>query len=221
MALAEPFNAARESESSSASTVGANTHGTSMAVWDVPTPSVSGATFRPRIGVRCGDGCSLSGARIEVLDDSGKRVATGTLGPLPWPETTDLYWAEVEIRAPEDEAYHGWSARFPQASNGTLRHAGSDQPFGLRTVRPPQCTVKVSVTDANTREPIETAYVRLGLYTAYTDRSGLAKVSVPKDKYEFVVWKTLHKIQRTTLEVADDQDLRVELSGCKVCHGFN
>jgi hypothetical protein len=211
---------ARESESSSAPPVGVKKHGTSMAVWNVPTPVEFGVGFNPRIGVRCNDGCALSGATVEVLDAVGKRVATATLGPVPWEGTKDLYWAEVEIRAPEDEAYHEWSARFPEGEVANLQHAETSQLFALRTTRPPQCTVTVGVTDAATREPVDSAYVRLGLYTVYTDKSGVAKVSVPKDSYDFVVWKTRHRMQRTTIEVTKDDDLRVELVQCKACTGL-
>src|ERR1700690_3452526 len=98
--MTEGVEGTRESESSSASSVVAKKHGTSMAVWNVPTPIEHGARFHPRIGVRCDDGCALSGATVEVLDDAGRRVASGTLGPDPWGGTLDLYWAEVELKAP-------------------------------------------------------------------------------------------------------------------------
>jgi hypothetical protein len=219
--MMEGLEAARESESSSAPSVEVKKHGTSMAVWNVITPLESGVRFNPRIGVRCDDGCALSGATVEVVDADGKRVTTGTLGPIPWDGTDDLYWAEVEIRAPADEAYHEWSARFQEGEVANRRHGEASQLFALRTTRPPQCTVTVSVTDAATREPVGTAYVRLGLYTVYTDESGDAKLSVPKDSYEFVVWKTKHKINRTTVEIGKDEDLRVELVGCTACHGLS
>jgi hypothetical protein len=78
----------------------------------------------------------------------------------------------------------------------------------------------VGVTDEDTREPVDSAYVRLGLHSGYTDESGLVKVALPKDSYEFVVWKTKHKMHRTTVVIAKDEDLRVELTGCKVCRGL-
>ncbi len=218
--MMEGLEGARESESSSAPSVGVKRHGTSMAVWNVPTPVEFGVSFNPRIGVRCDDGCVLSGATVEVLDDAGKRVATGTLGPDPWGGTEDLYWAEVEIRAPVDEGYHGWSAKFPQGWEVNFQHKEVSQPFGLSTTRPPQCTVSVGVTEAGTRQAVDSAYVRLGLYTVYTDESGVAKVSLPKGNYEFVVWKTRHRIHRTTIGITKDEDLRVELAYCKICSGI-
>jgi hypothetical protein len=218
--MAEGLEEARESESSPASSVVAKKHGTSMAVWNVPTPIEYGARFNPRIGVRCDDGCVLSGATVEVLDDTGKKVATGTLSPDPWGGTSDLYWAEVELRAPVDGGYHGWSARFPQTTVASFQHDEASQAFGLSTTKPPECTVTVGVTDEDTREPVDSAYVRLGLHSGYTDESGLVKVALPKDSYEFVVWKTKHKMHRTTVVIAKDEDLRVELTGCKVCRGL-
>ena len=32
-------------------------------------------------------------------------------------------------------------------------------------------------------------------------------MSLPKDNYEFVIWKNRHKIHRTTIEIARDEDL--------------
>jgi hypothetical protein len=218
--MTEGLVEAREGESSPESSVVARKHGTSMAVWNVPTPIDYGAAFYPRIGVRSDDGCVLSGATVEVFDDAGKRVATGTLGPDPWVGTTDLYWAEVELRAPVDGGYHGWSARFPQSTVAGFQHEEMSQAFGLSTTKPPECTVTVGVTDADTREPVDGAYVRLGLHSGYTDETGSVKVALPKDSYEFVVWKTKHKMHRTTVVIAKDEDLRIELTGCKVCTGL-
>src|SRR5208283_3841422 len=158
-----------------------------MAVWNVPTPIEHGARFDPRIGVRCDDGCVLSGATVEVLDDTRGRVATGTLGPDPWGGTSDLYWAEAELRAPVEDGYHGWSAWFPQATVAGFRHDEVSQVFGLSTTKPPECTVTVGVADGATQEPIDGAYVRLGLHSGYTDESGVVKVALPKDSYDLVV----------------------------------
>jgi len=216
----EGLEGARESECSLAPSVGVKAHGTSMAVWNVPTPIEFGVSFSPRIGVRCDDGCALSGAAVEVIDGEGKVVAAGTLGTVPWSGTEDLYWTEVEMRAPTDGVYHQWTARFPEGDVASAQHAGVNQLFALSTTRPAQCTVTVSVRDTPTNEPVESAYVRLGLYTVYTDGSGVAKVSLPKDRYDFVVWKSKRRMQRTTIEVTRDEELKVELVGCKACAGL-
>ncbi|MGA2665949.1 MAG: hypothetical protein ABSF83_13505 [Nitrososphaerales archaeon] len=220
MATMELPEGARESEGSSAPPIGVKMHGTSMAVWNVPTPVEFGTVFNPKIGVRCDDGCVLSGATVEVVDGAGKTLVTGTLGAAPWSGTEDLYWAEVQMKAPGEGGYHEWSARFPEAEVADLPHAGAAQRFALSATRPAQCTVTVSVTDTPTNEPVENAYVRLGLYTVYTDGSGVAKVSLPKDSYDFVVWKSKRRMQRKTVEVTKDEELKVELVGCKACAGL-
>jgi hypothetical protein len=123
------------------------------------------------------------------------------------------------MTAPTDQGYHEWLARFPDRQDAGSQHGESSQRFGLRTVMPPQCTVTVGVTDAATGDPIESAYVRLGVYTSYTDGSGIAKALLPKDDYEFVVWKRKRKMHRTRIEISKDEDLKVELDQCKVCNG--
>ncbi|MGD0637616.1 MAG: hypothetical protein ABSA72_06220, partial [Nitrososphaerales archaeon] len=115
---------------------------------------------------------------------------------------------------------HGWSAGFPPTTVASFRHDQVSQAFGLSTTKAPECTVTVSVSDGDTREPIDGAYVRLGLHSGYTDETGVVKVALPKESYELVVWKTKHKMHRTAVAIEKDEDIEVELTGCKVCTGL-
>src|SRR6516225_11361646 len=60
-------------------------HATSLAVWAVPSPVVTGERFRIDIGAKSSAACGLEGEAIEVLDDAGAVVARGRLGSTPWP----------------------------------------------------------------------------------------------------------------------------------------
>src|SRR5258705_3914007 len=78
-------------------------HRTSLAVWDLPSPIVVGRRAKLKVGVSCPDGCNLSGTSVDVYNDTGQRIGTGSLGSTPWPATVALYWAELDIAPPEAE----------------------------------------------------------------------------------------------------------------------
>ena len=81
-------------------------HATSMAVWDVASPTVLDTNFKLKAGVKCSVECNLTGKEIEIYDHEGAKVATGTLGGVPYSDTVDLYWTEVELKAPGTERYY-------------------------------------------------------------------------------------------------------------------
>lgn len=206
------------SKSSTVISFAAKPHRTSMAVWDLPSPIAVEGSFKVKIGVKCQAGCELGGARIEVRDSKGERVATGRLSSLPMPNTTALYWTEVGLRAPSVEGYHEWTAKFKEGEL-EVPHQEISYRFGLMTTVPAPNLVTVGVTDSVTKAPLGNAYVRIGGYTLFCDEAGFAKVSVPNGKYVFVVWKRNHKMSRSTIEITGDENFNVELlpSPCKYC----
>ena len=76
-------------------------HEISLAVWDVPSPVIAGRRTTIRVGVTCPEGCNLSGTAVDVYNDTGEHVGAGTLRSEPWPATAALYWAELDLVAPE------------------------------------------------------------------------------------------------------------------------
>ena len=81
-------------------------HATRVVVWDVPAAVEPGAAVRVKVGVKCAADCSSAGRRVEVRDEQGHVVASGAVGSAPWPGTSALYYAELELRAPEAEGLH-------------------------------------------------------------------------------------------------------------------
>src|SRR6476619_7095969 len=79
------------------------THETSLAVWDISSPVVVGRRPALKVGVSCAAGCNLSGTSVGLHNDGGDCIATGKLGSAPWPATAALYWAELDLAAPERE----------------------------------------------------------------------------------------------------------------------
>jgi len=186
-------------------------HSTSIAVWDVPSPIAFNDKFKIKVGVKCSAECNLVDKEIRIYGQKGKKVATGPLGGVPWPGTSALYWAEVELEAPGVEGHYRWRVKFPKPDLG-LPHEEASYKFGFTTARPPEHVVAVEVVDRETKIPVKNAHVLLHPYRGYADECGVANVQVPKGRYELYVskesdYETLH----TTVEVASDVTVKAEL----------
>jgi len=158
-----------------------------------------------------------SGQLIEVCDEAGTRIGESRLGETPWPGTSALYVAEVELAAPATEGIPAWSARLPPRGGGPGAAAESGLPheeacatFSFRTARPPEHRVTVKVTDKETEAPLENVEVRLGGYRAATDAQGLASLELPGGVYELDAWKVGYETLPRTVEVGKDLMIQVE-----------
>jgi len=186
-------------------------HGTSIAVWDVPSPIAFGDKFKIKIGVKCSAGCKLADNRIEIYDHEGQKAGTATLSDVPWPKTSALHWAEVELDAPGIEGYYAWTAKFPKADL-ELPHKEALYTFGFKTGKPAEHVVTVEVIDKDTKTPIKDARVFLHPYRDYTDECGVAKLEVPKGEYKLYVSKDHDYVTfQTEVEITDDATIKAEL----------
>ena len=197
-------------ESSAPFSFVARPHITSMAVWNVLSPIVISAELRLKVGVKCSAECMLMGKDIGIYDHEGVRVATGTLGDVPWPGATALYWAEVESEAPGTEGRYRWTARFPKPDL-ELPHEGASYPFVFVTVGPPEHMVTVEVFDRDTKTPVEKANVLLHPYRGKTDDNGVAEVVVTKGEYELNVTKGNYGVFQRTVSVDSDMTIKAEV----------
>ncbi|MEI6874116.1 MAG: carboxypeptidase-like regulatory domain-containing protein [Spirochaetota bacterium] len=185
-------------------------HGISVAVWDIPLPVVVGAAFTVKIGVRCSANCRLAGKTIDIHDHEGAKIATATLGALPWPGTDALYWADVELEAPKAEGYNQRTVKFAEADL-ERPHESASAGFGFLTAGPPEHRVSVEVVDQATDAPIVNADVILHPYRAYSDEQGVATIRVPKGHYEVYISESGKQTFRKPLDVADDATVKAVL----------
>jgi hypothetical protein len=185
-------------------------HETSLAVWDIPTPA-AGQRFTVKVGAKSSAGCALGGCRIEVLDGEIV-VASGRLGDEPWPGTGALYWAEVELRAPQMPRPVALTVRF-DAAHLDEPHQDASSPFSVPVVARPDHTLTVTVAAHGI--PIEEAYIRLGPYRATTGASGQATLEAAKGRYELVVWKAGYDTDPVPVEIDSDASINVEARRCR------
>jgi hypothetical protein len=183
-------------------------HETSLAVWAIPSPVVTGRPFAIKVGAKSAAGCDLTGAHIAVCDAAGMVLASGVLGDMPWPGTSALYWTELGLIAPAEAGMFSWSVKFA-AADLALAHQGSSSRFSIAIVDPPEHRLTVKVVEQLTASPVADAQVRLGAYRAATGGSGFAELMVPKGTYDLNVWKSGYEAPKTTITI--DADIAVEV----------
>ena len=186
-------------------------HATRVVVWDAPPTVERGKRFGIKLGVNCPFECRPKGWAVDVSDHEGKRQATLTLSDVPWPGTATLYYAEVDLTAPDAEGLLSWEARAP-GSGAEVPHAEGCARFGVRVVPPPECLVTVFAVDAERHTPVRGAKVVMHPYRAMTDERGVAEVRVPKGAYRLFVSGPNHVPFRRDGEMTTDVTIRAELA---------
>jgi hypothetical protein len=184
-------------------------HKTSVAVWGVASPVEAGRRLAVTAGVKSAGGCELKGATVEIVDDADAPIGRGRLGNTPWPGT-GLYWAEIELTAPERTGTHAWRAIFP-VQEVKLAHDASSAAFGFAVVPPPEHRLTVRVTEAEGAAPLGGVELALGPYRAATDAMGTARLDVPAGRFSLAAWKAGFEGAPTDVEVAGDLSLQVEM----------
>jgi len=197
-------------ESSAAFSFVVKPHATSMAVWDVPSPIVFGTQFKIKAGVKCFSNCQLATKKIEIYDQEGDKVASATLGGVPWSTAGALFWTEVELEAPSTEGYFTWEAKFPEPGL-KLPHEEASFRFSFGTARPPEHMVTLEVTDQSEKNPLVNADVLLRPLKVPTDESGVASVDVPEGTYEVYVTMDDYKPFKRRILVDGDETVEAEL----------
>ena len=183
-------------------------HGTSLAVWDLSSPVVIGRRATLKVGLSCTSGCNLAGTLVTAYNDFGERIGTGTLGSAPWPATTALYWAELDLAAPEREGDLSLDIHVTP----TLPHADATSVVTLAVSRPPEHRVTLHVTDKASGAPLVGVELRLGRFRTATNDEGSAQVDVPGGRYDVGTWKHGYEVLSRTVDIARDTTIHLELA---------
>jgi hypothetical protein len=184
-------------------------HHASIAVWDLASPVVIGHRTTLKAGIACPSGCNLTGSRIDIHDETGTRVGGGEAGAAPWPATSALYWAQLEVDAPETEGEHSWSVR--ATAPGTW-HTLVSSVIRFIASRPPEHRVTFEVIEKGSGVPLAGVELRLGTFRAVTNDAGIAHVDVPGGTYEACAWKIGCDLLSTTAHIAGDDTIRLQVT---------
>jgi hypothetical protein len=186
-------------------------HSTRLVAWDAPSAIECGDKFRIKLGVKCSSECRPDGWAIEVRDHDGEKQATVTLSEDSWPGAAALYYAEVDLQAPDTEGLYAWQAKAPGAGP-VMPHAECIAGFGVRVVSAPECLLTVLAIDMESQTPVKGAKVVVHPYRAVTDERGVAEVRVPKGEYRLFVSGGDYFPFRSDGEVKTDITIRAELA---------
>jgi hypothetical protein len=185
-------------------------HSTRVVVWDTPSAIECGKKFNIKFGVKCSSGCRSDGWGLEVRDHDGKKLASAAFSDDAWPDTAALYYAEVDLTAPDTEGLYRWEAKAPTASLD-IPHAEGIASFNVRVVPTPECVLTVEAIDMESQTPIQGAKVVVHPYRAFTDERGVAEVKVPTGEYRLFVSGKNYFPFRSDGEVKTDVTIRAEL----------
>jgi hypothetical protein len=186
-------------------------HSTRIVVWDLPSAVERSNKFRVKFGVKCSNECRPNGWVLEVSDNDGNKLAGATLSDEVWPDTTALYYTEVELTAPDSEGLHAWEAKVP-ATEQDIPHGEGVASFNVRVVATPEYILTIEAIDRETQSPVEGTRVVVHPYRAFTDERGLVQVKVPKGKYRLFVSGKNYFPFRSDKEVNADMTVRAELT---------
>ena len=185
-------------------------HATRLLVWDVPPAIESGRPFAMKIGVKCSSGCDMTGRPYEVVNQTGEPIATGALTGETWPGSDGLYYAELELMAPDTVDLCQWQVWVP--SNSTHgHHQAATATFGVRTVAPAEFTVRIEAVDSESGEPLPNFSVVMHPYRTRTDENGVAEVKVAKGSYRVFVSGPGHYPMQREMEIVDHVATQVPL----------
>jgi len=197
-------------ESSAPLSFSVRPHETHLTVWDIPTAIVAGETFGVKIGAKCSSACDLAGGAYSIADHEGLHRASGNLSGAISPGTDGLYFADVELTAPEEEGLYRWSARV-DAAGAPLPHDEGSHRFGVRVVRAPECALTVEAKARTDGRLLRGARVTLHPYHAVADHNGVARLEIAKGAYRLFVAQKGYLNFARDLEIAGDTVLEAEL----------
>jgi hypothetical protein len=114
------------------------------------------------------------------------------------------------LLAPVREGICAWSVKFTPADL-ELPHEPASSTFSVAIVRPPQHRLTIRVVEHETAAPIANAQLRLCVYRAATDLSGLAQIDLPGGVYDLTVWKVGYEAPGRTVELNGNASVEVEV----------
>lgn len=193
---------------------GAESHSRQVVVWDTPPVVECGQAFTLKAGVKCGSECPPSGWRLEIRDDLGNRLAATTLSEEPWTGTAALYYAEVALTAPATAGVHSWVAIVPASGHegsAETPHEEARVSFNVRSARAPECRLRITAIDQETRAPVRGAKVVAHPYRSLTDEAGVAELQLPKGEYRIFVSGRDYCPFRHDAVVDEDTTIEAEL----------
>ncbi len=186
-------------------------HAASVNVWGVPSAIPVGETFTFKVGIKCSAGCKLAGRQVAVFDHEGAQVAEGHLRDDPWPDTSALYFVELQAKAPREKGDYRWRVETPGSESGLPHAAGSSDVRGQGRGRGRSRSHRRSVRRRE-RGPDQGRPCPSPSLPRAHRRHGVAKVRVAKGTYKLFVSGFNYIAYENVIDVAGSMAIRAELA---------
>jgi hypothetical protein len=183
-------------------------HALSLAVWDLPSPVISGETIFVKVGAKCGNDCPLEGYPLRLCDEKGVSLASVTLGSEPWEGSQALYWAPASFKAPKETGTYTYHVH----TDASKDHGAARGEFSFYVAQKPGCTVSIVVKDKESEAFLPLATVALHPYSACTDEAGYASVPAVVGQAKLTVKAADYESRQLDLVVTGDTSLVVMLT---------
>jgi hypothetical protein len=188
----------------------AETHPTSIAVWDIVSPVQLSTIIKIRVGAKCSKGCNLANSQIVIHNSQGTQIAMGVLGDTLYSAAVALYWTEIKLVAPAATGIHTWKATLSTAEQEPA-HAKASIDFNINVVEMAENTVTIVAVGQHNQNMLTDAHIMLRPYSGYTDNEGMLTLKVADGHYELYVTKDRYEDYTLSITVTGDVTLRVEL----------
>lgn len=185
-------------------------HRISLSAWGAPGAIEAGSQFEVTVGIKCPCGCSTAGWPYLVLDGSGRQVAFGQVGNLPWPGTEGLHFATLQLNAPAQTGPQNWTILAPDPQQ-SLAHVERSQALVVHTTPAAEHSLRVTAVDAVSGEPVAGAKVVAHPHRGVTGGDGTAVLRVPAGKYTLFVSGKQYFPYKLEGEVTADVEIRAAL----------
>jgi hypothetical protein len=83
-------------------------HAANVNVWGLPSAIAAGERFSFKVGIKCSAACKLTDRSLSILDHEGTQVGAANLLDDVWPDTSALYFAELDAQAPLTTGDYRW-----------------------------------------------------------------------------------------------------------------
>lgn len=191
----------------------------SLAIWGIPSLIESGTTFSILVGGKCSSGIPLSGEQIRIYDAEGVEQGTASLSDALFSEDVSLYWAEVELTAPDEATHCIWEARIEEnrltdsgeASSVQGTYVSAVQRFSFNTAKAAEHKVVIEVVDEDERTGLDRVRVMMRPYSGHTDANGRLELMVAGGEYTLTTRLNLFENHSETLVIDSDIEHRVIL----------
>lgn len=186
-------------------------HAMRLSLWDVPSAVETGGVFRLSIGAKCSSGCDLTGFAFHLRGADGEDLGRGAFGGETLPGSEGLHLARIDVEAPKTAGRREVRVIL-DARDAPHPHEEAAASFRLRTVAPPDCTVRIEAVDVERQQPLANMSVVMHPYRGLTDENGLAELRVTRGAYTVFVSGRGYLPVKRALQVAGDVTARAPLA---------